>query len=122
MGQSFDGDAVAVDGATDEYAPQGVAPTVVTTRAMAEGAIEGVAAEYALAIAPFGTDFRYSRFDKAYDAKCAPRDVTKLTGTKRPFEAAKTTTTMGVASSDDYDEHDEHAAAVAVPDASTVAQ
>mgnify|MGYP004232194673 CR=1 FL=1 len=48
---------------------------------MAEGAIEGVAAQYALA-GPHATDFAFSRFDKAAGANCAPRDVKKLTGFK----------------------------------------
>merc|ERR1719389_398636 len=41
IGQTFDGDGVAVDGAVDNYSP-----AVVTTAAMGEGAIEGFANEY----------------------------------------------------------------------------
>ena len=48
---------------------------------MAEGAIEGVAAQYALA-GPHATDFAFSRFDKAAGATCGARDVAKLSGAK----------------------------------------
>jgi len=73
IGQSYDGDDVAVDGALDNYNG-----TEVTTKAMGEGAIEGVASEYAMATA-FATSFKYTRFDAA---SAKPRDVTKLTGKK----------------------------------------
>jgi hypothetical protein len=60
-------------------------PEIVTT-ALAEGSIEGVAADYRVAH-KFATAFRFSRF--AEDGKVAagaaaagPRDVSKLTGQK----------------------------------------
>lgn len=74
IGQSYDGDSVGVDGATDDYSAD-----EVTTKAMAEGAIEGSAADYVMP-SPFATDFKFSRFD-ATAAK--PRDVASLSGTKK---------------------------------------
>jgi len=74
IGQSFDGDGVGIDGAIDDYTGK-----EITTKAMAEGAIEGTAADYKMA-SPFETAYVYSRFD-AISAK--PRDVTKLTGRKK---------------------------------------
>jgi hypothetical protein len=74
IGQSYDGDGIAVDGAEDDYQPD-----EVTTSAMAEGAIEGKASDYKMSGA-FATDYMFSRFDLT-EAK--PRDVSKLTGRKR---------------------------------------
>ena len=86
LGQSFDGDAVAVDGARENYY---VRVTELTTSAQADGAIEGVARDYELVPAtdPFSTRFRYSRFDSVADdvatagRKVRPRDVAALSGT-----------------------------------------
>ena len=74
IGQSWDGDDVAINGARDDYATN-----EVTTKAMAEGAIEGTAADYEVDD-KFSTQFKYSRFD-AISAK--PRDVSMLTGTRQ---------------------------------------
>jgi len=74
LGQSYDGDEVAVDGKTDAERPG-----ESTTAAQAEGAIEGTAEDYVVAD-KFSTDFRFSRFGLH---KAAPRDVSGLTGTKR---------------------------------------
>jgi len=71
VGQSWDGDGVGIDGAQDNYTA-----AEVTTKAMAEGAIEGVAADYAMED-KFATAFKFSRFDAV---KAAPRDVSKLIG------------------------------------------
>jgi hypothetical protein len=73
IGQSYDGDDVKVDGKLDDYAGD-----EVTTKAMAEGAIEGVGSDYKMA-SRFDTAFKYSRFD-ATSAK--PRDVNQLAGIK----------------------------------------
>jgi len=81
IGQSYDGDDIAVDGATDDYTAH-----EVTTSAMAEGAIEGKAEEYKMD-GPFSINFKYSRFD-ATAAK--PRDVSKLTGKKKAGSAKGT--------------------------------
>lgn len=78
IGQSYDGDDVAVDGAVDSYVGR-----EVTTKAMGEGAIEGTASDYVMPGA-LATAFKYSRFD-AVSAK--PRDVAKLTGTKTKRKA-----------------------------------
>jgi len=77
IGQSWDGDSVALDGALDDYTGK-----EVTTKAMAEGAIEGVAADYEME-GPFATAFKYSRYD-ATAAK--PRDVSKLAGKRVPLK------------------------------------
>lgn len=76
IGQSYDGDGIAVDGAKDVYNSMSGGET--TTAAQAEGAIEGVYTDYAMA-SPFATDFKFSR----YNANTAPvRDVRKLSGMK----------------------------------------
>ena len=61
LGQSFDGDDRPRHGRLDVYPSRDV-PGNFTTTAMAEGAIDGVAKDYALA-SPRSTAFRYSRFD-----------------------------------------------------------
>jgi len=83
IGQSWDGDGVAVDGAQDDYTAK-----EVTTKAMAEGAIEGTANDYEMDD-KFSTQFKYSRFD-AMAAK--PRDVSKLSGAHK---AGKSTSQAG---------------------------
>ena len=76
IGQAWDGDGLAVHGNVDEYPTTDGA--VLTSYAMAEGAIEGTWEDY-IAPSPFSTDFKYSRFS----VKVAPpRDVKKLTGKK----------------------------------------
>jgi hypothetical protein len=74
IGQSYDGDQIALDGARD-VAQAGE----MTTKAQGEGALEGTIADYQMKT-PFGTDFVFSRFDKL---AAKPRDVSKLTGRKR---------------------------------------
>ena len=59
--QSYDGDGKLRAGRLDKYPPRDVNPTFTTT-AMAEGAIDGVAADYVVA-SPFETEFKYSAFD-----------------------------------------------------------
>lgn len=76
IGQTFDRDEIAIDGAQDAY----VGEHVVTT-AMGEGAIEGIASDYEVAPKdPYSTQFKFTRFDVA---AAAPRDIHKLTGLKR---------------------------------------
>ena len=77
IGQSWDGDNIAVSGKVDDYKDR----VEVTTTAMAEGAIEGSANNYAQSNA-FDVDFKYSRFAKVSGDICAPRDVSKLNGLK----------------------------------------
>ena len=77
LGQSWDGDSIAVDGATDDYHQR---RAMLKTTAQAEGAIEGVASDYRLA-SPFATAFKFSRFDAT--APVPPRNVSALTGRKR---------------------------------------
>jgi len=74
VGQTFDGDKIAVDGAQDDYSGK-----VVVTKAMGEGAIEGTASDYTVK-SPYSTEFVYSRFS----AEAAiPRDVSTLAGLKK---------------------------------------
>lgn len=88
IGQSYDGDNLAVDGAQDDYRMGG---SVMETAAQAEGAIEGAAEDYRMSAQPFATAFAFSRFD----ATSAPhRDVAALTGVHRTRS-----NTDGVASS-----------------------
>jgi len=79
LGQAYDQDKLAVDGKIDEEKTG-----ESTTTAQAEGAIEGSWEEY-IVPSKFSTEFKYSRFGLA---KAAPRDVSKLTGTKKAAEAA----------------------------------
>lgn len=84
IGQSFDGDDVGVNGKEDPYTGATPGPHLVTS-AMAEGAIEGEAAEYKMP-SKFATAFKYSRFDRL----SAPyRDVAALKGTKVKASAAQ---------------------------------
>lgn len=79
LGQTLDGDTYAVDGAVDDYSQK-----VVTTTAMAEGAIEGVAADYEVKRdEPFSYKFKYARFDLAY---ASPRDAKQLSGLHRKVD------------------------------------
>jgi len=73
IGQSYDGDKIPMDGELDDYESK-----EVTTKAMAEGALEGVATDYELHH-KFATRFKYSRFD-ATAAK--HRDVSRLRESK----------------------------------------
>ena len=70
IGQSWDGDHVAISGKRDVYPSSGE----FTTNAMAEGAIEGVAADY-LMPSRYATLFKYSRYGLDH---ARPRDVSKL--------------------------------------------
>lgn len=81
IGQTFDHDKVAVDGAQDDYSGK-----LVVTKAMGEGAIEGAAADYAISGQdPYSVDFKFSRFDSI----AAPvRDISKLAGVKRVATAS----------------------------------
>ena len=60
VGQSYDGSKVPRYGRVDQYPPLEV-PAEFTTAAMAEGAIEGVAADYQVAD-KYATQFKFSRF------------------------------------------------------------
>ncbi|EOD27247.1 hypothetical protein EMIHUDRAFT_205253 [Emiliania huxleyi CCMP1516] len=84
IGQSFDGDAIAVDGKKDCYRELWWRQTSfkskeITTEAQGEGAIEGSADDYKIDD-PFGHTFKYSRCS-AFEA--APRSVSALSGAKR---------------------------------------
>uniref|UniRef100_A0A7S0NUB7 Uncharacterized protein n=2 Tax=Calcidiscus leptoporus TaxID=127549 RepID=A0A7S0NUB7_9EUKA len=76
VAQSWDGNGMAIDGALDNFS-HGNGMAIVPQRAMAEGAIEGVPAEYTLAC-PSDTGFAHSRFLKQPTDSCAPRDVRAL--------------------------------------------
>lgn len=82
IGQSYDGDKVAVDGKQDHYKDlwkaQGGGHEIVT-QAQAEGAIEGSGEEYKMT-GFFETKYKYSRFSVL---EAPVRDVAKLAGTKR---------------------------------------
>jgi len=73
FGQAYDGDKVAVDGAVDTERG-----SVTTTKAQAEGAIEGTWTDYKMD-SKFATQFKYARFDAT---SAMHRDVSKLTGSK----------------------------------------
>ena len=87
IAQSYDDDNLAVDGAQDNYDYNRTRP-VLTTKAQAEGAIEGKARDYKSAD-KFDTSFAFTRFLAQRSDVCAARDVQKLTGRKwRRGEAA----------------------------------
>merc|ERR1712087_896816 len=73
FGQAYDGDKLAVDGAMDVERD-----TETSTKAQAEGAIEGTWTDYKMQ-SKFATDFKYARFDVS---SAKHRDVSKLTGKK----------------------------------------
>jgi hypothetical protein len=76
IGQSFDFDGIAVDGARDNYDDK-----EVTTKAMGEGAIEGTAKDYEIAgDEPYSADFKFTRWNLA---EAAPRNISKLAGKQR---------------------------------------
>lgn len=81
IGQTFDGDNLAVDGAKDDYHKD---KKQVVTSAQAKGAIEGDWTDY-IVPSPFSTEFKFSRH---HTAAAKPRDVTKLTGAKRFSKAS----------------------------------
>ena len=80
--QTFDGDGVAIDGAIDDYSGK-----VVVTKAMGEGAIEGVAADYKLPAGdPFSTKFKCDRTCTCtYMRTCAHAHMHTCTYTHGPF-------------------------------------
>jgi len=82
IGQTFDGDGMAVDGAVDDYSTN-----IVVTKAMGEGAIEGAAEDYEIdATDPYSSKFKYSRF---HATRASPRNVAALTGLHRHAAADK---------------------------------
>ena len=105
IGQSFDGDAVAVDGRQDHYRElwkaQGAGKELVT-QAQAEGSLEGQGGEYKMPDF-FATDYRYSRFSVA---SAAPRDVRALSGRKRQLSTPPRWGAAAGTSGDDYNEPD----------------
>ena len=78
-----------IDGKLDDYTGSKIngRTSVVVTKAMGEGAIEGVLADYAINRAdPFSTAFKYSRFG----LKMAnPRNTSALSGKKRKIFKVK---------------------------------
>ena len=98
LGQSYDGSSVAVDGRLDDYKYNAEQP-VVHTSAMAEGAIEGSAADYAVVGAlPYSHQFKYTRYYHSNVSSCKPRDPMSLSGKVR---VADKTAVVAGASSDD---------------------
>mmetsp|Transcript_5795 Transcript_5795/g.12637 ORF Transcript_5795/g.12637 Transcript_5795/m.12637 type:complete len:349 (-) Transcript_5795:176-1222(-) len=89
LGQTYDRDNMAVDGARDSMArldDGGVTAArtrvggVITKHADAQGGIEGQLSDYRVS-GPFETCFQYSRFDSV---AAAPRNISKLVGHQRP--------------------------------------
>ena len=89
LSQTFDADNIAVDGKLDDYTGSTIDghTSVVVTKAMGEGAVEGVLADYEINRAdPLSTVFKYSRFG----LKMAnPRNISALSGTKRKIIKVK---------------------------------
>lgn len=77
LGQTWDGDGIAVDGAQDDYVHSGVE---MWTASMAEGGIEGVADDYEIAD-KFSHEFRYTRYNTS--AFTPPRNVSHISGVRR---------------------------------------
>ena len=87
IGQAYDGDSLGIGGKVDNYTPVNPNIPVITTSAQAEGAIEGSHSDYKLTSA-VSTDFKYTRFGRAFDDKCAARDVAKLRGTRVAYASS----------------------------------
>ena len=98
IAQSWDGDNIPIDGATDDYTYNAEHP-YVTTKAQAQGSIEGDAPGYKLRSA-FDVQSRFTRF--AFTAKdvCHPRNVSALAGVKR-YTAASQPNNVGGSHEDD---------------------
>jgi hypothetical protein len=80
IGQSYDRDDKKVLGALDDYKIPG---KVIVTKAMGEGAIEGIADDYEINGAdPFSTYFKFSRFGRM--GIVPPRNVSALSGLVLP--------------------------------------
>lgn len=77
LGQTWDGDSIAVDGAQDDYEHSGAE---MWTASMAEGGIEGVVDDYEI-VDKFSHDFRYTRYNTSTFAP--PRDVSHISGVRR---------------------------------------
>ena len=75
IGQSFDGTGIGLLGKMDDYEEKNV-----KTSAMAEGVIEGTAADYI--VKPESPTFKYSRFNANDETACKPRDAMTLSGSK----------------------------------------
>ena len=75
IGQSFDGDNIAVFGKQDNYPKNGY----FKTSAMAEGAIEGVPNDYKMSNI-YSITFKFSRFNAV---NSSPRNVSQLSGMKK---------------------------------------
>jgi len=105
VGQSFDGDNIAVDGKKDHYRElwwrqSSFKTKEITTEAQAEGAIEGSGDDYKVVDA-FGVDFKYRRFDAR---EAAPRNADLLAGTKRVAAVHPWESTQAGTSGDDVHE------------------
>ena len=83
IGQSYNHDGLAVDGAKDVY--NSVPGGETTTTAQAEGAIEGHHSDY-LMESPFATAYRYSLFN---NKGAAVRDIRKLANKRVDRERRK---------------------------------
>lgn len=81
IGQSYDGDSIAINGRRDDYS-QG---SEIRTKAQLEGAIEGSYKDYALA-SGFRTDFAYSRYGRTGTDECAPRSIDELQGERAAYD------------------------------------
>ena len=89
IGQSFDFDGIAVDGARDNYDDK-----EVTTKAMGEGAIEGTAKDYEIAgDDPYSSDFKFTRWNMV---EAAPRNIAKLTGQQHSAKLKEGAHNMGM--------------------------
>jgi hypothetical protein len=71
LGQSYDDDGIGIDGKIDEYKPGDF-----TTKAQAEGAIEGTYKDYIMK-EPFSSEFKFSRFNETINK---PRNINNLNG------------------------------------------
>ena len=80
IGQTWDGDDIAVDGKQDNYEGRS---TEIWTTAMGEGALEGDDPDVYI-VTPRNFDFKYSRFA---GAPSSPRDVAKILGVHRMTKA-----------------------------------
>lgn len=83
IGQSYDGDRIALHGKLDAYDA-----VEFTTSAQLEGAIEGSYEAYAMKSA-FDATFAYSRYDIDPSDACAPRNVSAIKGARQESQSVE---------------------------------
>jgi hypothetical protein len=72
------------------------------TKALAEGAIEGISSDYRI-LDDKAFNFRFSRYSAHPMANCKPRNVTKLTGVKIKKKGNQVASTTEISEMPNFD-------------------